>query len=364
MSLVPPCVASLRPYDPGPSLEELRRRYGIDDFIQLASNENPLGCSALATEAMTRARPAVHRYPGAGSELRSALAGKFHVKVSNVVVGNGSEGILSNIVRAFLCEDDEVLTTEAAFVGFQAIAKSRGTRYRTVPYRNWAYDLEALARSIKDRTKIIYLANPNNPTGTIFTSDEFDAFYAKVPKRVLILLDEAYFEYARSNPNYPDSLSYRYDNVITLRTFSKAYGLAGLRVGYGFAHEDLIANILKVKLTYEVNTMAIAAALGALADEEFVQRSVHLNAQGLKLLTDSCSEIGFTVVPSAANFVMVPMADETEAARITLGMLEQGIEVRQLKGFGLPRCIRITTGTPAQNVRCIDAMRKIAGARV
>lgn len=364
MSLVPACVASLRPYDPGPSIEELRRRYGIDDFIQLASNENPLGCSSLAIEAMNRSRSAVHRYPGAGSELCAALAEKFRVNVANVVAGNGSEGILSNIVRAFLCDDDEVLTTEAAFVGFQAIAKSRGTPYRTVPYRNWAYDLDALASAITERTKIIYLANPNNPTGTVFTSEEFEAFYAKVPPRVLILLDEAYFEYARSNPNYPDSLSYRYDNVITLRTFSKAYGLAGLRVGYGFAHEDLIANILKVKLTYEVNTMAIAAALAALADPEFVERSVHLNAQGLKFLTESLSEIGLTVVQSAANFVMLSMADEKEAARITLGMLEQGIEVRQLKGFGLPRCVRITTGTSAQNVRCVDAMHKIAGARV
>jgi histidinol-phosphate aminotransferase len=364
MSLVPPCISSLRPYNPGPDLKELQRRYGIADFVQLASNENPLGCSALAMEALTSAARGVHRYPGTASELRAALAEKFQVKVSNVAVGNGSEGILSNIIRAFLCDHDEVLTTEAAFVGFQAIAQSRGTPYRTVPYRNWAYDLDALARDITERTKIIYLANPNNPTGTIFTREEFETFYRRVPRRVLILLDEAYFEYARPSPDYPDSMHYRHDNVITLRTFSKAYGLAGLRVGYGFAHEDLIANMLKVKLTYELNTMAIAAALGALADPEFVEQSVQLNGQGRKFLTESLREIGLTVVPSGANFVMIPLADETEAARITLGMLEQGVLIRQLTGFGLPQCVRITTGTSAQNARCAGAMHKIVGARV
>ena len=362
MPLFPPCVASLRPYDPGPSQEELRRQYGVAEFIRLASNENPLGSSPLALQAMRGAANTVHRYPDGGSALRTALAERFQVKAANVVLGSGSEGILANIIRAFLCDDDEVLTTEAAFVGFQILAKSRGVAYRTVPYRDWAYDLPALACEITERTKIIYLANPNNPTGTMFTRAEFEAFYAKVPERVLILLDEAYFEYARANLNYPDSMQYRYDNVITLRTFSKAYGLAGLRVGYGFAHEDLIGNLLKVKLTFEPNTMGIAAAMGALADQEFVERSVELNARGLKYLTGSLREMGLTVAPSDANFVMVPLPDESEAARIMQGMLQQGIEIRRLNGFGLPQCLRITTGTDEENRRCVDAMHKVTAA--
>ena len=189
---------------------------------------------------------------------------------------------MSNIIRTFLCDEDEVLTTEAAFIGFQVLAKSRGVKYRTVPYRNWHYDLEGLAREINERTKIVYLANPNNPTGTIFSKQEFDHFYRHVPERVLIILDEAYFEYAKDNPRYPDSMHYRYDNVITLRTFSKIYGLAGVRIGYGFAHEDLIRNLLKVKLPFEPSTVAQAAGIGALADREFLHRSLELNARGLK----------------------------------------------------------------------------------
>ena len=173
----------------------------------------------------------------AGSISDDVLAERYETKIENVVVGSGSDAIMANIIRTFLCDEDEVLTTEAAFIGFQVLARSRGVKYRTVPYNNWRYDLPALAAAINEHTKIIYLANPNNPTGTIFTRQEFDEFYKHVPERVLIILDEAYFEYAKDNPRYPDSMHYRYDNVITLRTFSKVYGLAGVRIGYGFAHE-------------------------------------------------------------------------------------------------------------------------------
>ena len=251
MPLVPPYIAGLRPYEAGKSIEEVRRQYGLAHISKLASNENPLGPSPLAREAATRALHALNYYPNGGLDLRRVLASQYGLKVENVIAGSGSEGIMANIVRAFLCDEDEVLTTEAAFIGFQVLARSRGVLYRTVPYRAWHYDLEALSAAINEHTKIVYLANPNNPTGTIFTRQEFDAFYRHVPDRVLIILDEAYFEYAKDNPRYPDSMHYRYDNVITLRTFSKIYGLAGIRIGYGFAHEDLIANLLKVKLPFE-----------------------------------------------------------------------------------------------------------------
>src|SRR6202035_1415162 len=214
----------------------------------------------------------------------------FDVKTENVIAGSGSEGIMSNIIRTFLGDEDEVLTTEAAFIGFQVLARSRGVKYRTVPYRDWHYDLAALAREINERTKIIYLANPNNPTGTISTKHEFDDFYRHVPERVLIILDEAYFEYAKDNPQYPDSMHYRYDNVITLRTFSKVYGLAGARIGYGFAHGELIANLLKVKLPFEPSTLAQAAGVAALSDKEFLHKSLELNAAGMRFLTASLRE--------------------------------------------------------------------------
>jgi histidinol-phosphate aminotransferase len=286
MPLVPPYIEALRPYEAGRSIEEVQRAYGLSRVSKLASNENPLGASPLAIEAMARSMGGLNLYPNSGLDLRRVLAEKYETKIENVIAGSGSEGIISNIIRAFLCDEDEVLTTEAAFLGFQVLAKSRGVAYRTVPYRDWHYDLTALAGAINERTKIVYLANPNNPTGTIFSKQEFDEFYRHVPERVLIILDEAYFEYAKDTPRYPDSMHYRYDNVITLRTFSKVYGLAGVRIGYGFAHERLITNLLKVKLPFEPSTLAQAAGIGALADKEFLHKSLELNARGLKFLTD------------------------------------------------------------------------------
>jgi histidinol-phosphate aminotransferase len=265
---------------------------------------------------------------------------------------------MSNIIRAFLCDDDEVLTTESAFLGFTVLARSRGVKYETVPYRDWHYDLGALAERINRHTKIVYLANPNNPTGTIFTRQEFDDFYSHVPERVLIILDEAYFEYAKDNPRYPDSMHYRYDNVITLRTFSKVYGLAGVRIGYGFAHEELIRNLLKVKLPFEPSALAQAAGIAALSDHEFLHRSLELNARGLRCLSSTLQEMGLTVVPSEANFVMAVLPDEQEAARVFEDLLSQGVIVRPLKAFGLPMCLRISTGSDDDNQFCIEAFRR------
>jgi histidinol-phosphate aminotransferase len=354
MPLVPPYIESLRPYEPGRSIEEVRREYGLTNISKLASNENPLGPSPLAVEAMRRQLNGLNLYPNGGLDLRRTLAEKFDLKPENVIAGSGSEGIMSGIIRTFLCDDDEVLTTDAAFIGFQVLARSRGVKYRTVPYRDWHYDLPALAAEITEHTKIVYLANPNNPTGTIFTRHEFDSFYRHVPERVLIILDEAYFEYAKDNPRYPDSMHYRYDNVITLRTFSKIYGLAGIRIGYGFAHEDLISNLLKVKLPFEPSTLAQAAGMGALADKEFLHRSLELNARGLRLLTDSFRGMGLEVVPSDANFVMLPLGSAEEARSLTEGLLREGVIVRPLGGFGLPQCIRISTGTDEENARCVQ----------
>ncbi len=359
MPLVPPYIEALRPYEAGRSVEEVKRAYGLSRISKLASNENPLGPSPLAIEAMAGSMTGLNFYPDGGLELRRVLAEKYETKVENVIAGSGSEGIISNIIRAFLCDDDEVLTTEAAFLGFQVLAKSRGVAYRTVPYRDWHYDLTALAQAITERTKIIYLVNPNNPTGTIFSKQEFDAFYRHVPERVLIILDEAYFEYAKDTPRYPDSMHYRYDNVITLRTFSKVYGLAGVRIGYGFAHERLIANLLKVKLPFEPSTLAQAAGIGALADKEFLHKSLELNARGMKFLTTTLRQMGLTVVPSEANFLMLVLPGTEQAAQFTDELLKQGIIIRPLASFGLPNCVRISTGTAEDNQRWVEAIQKL-----
>ncbi|MDX2270225.1 MAG: histidinol-phosphate transaminase [Bryobacter sp.] len=354
--LVPPYVAALEPYVAGRSAEEVARRYGLARVVKLASNENPLGPSPLAVERMKEVFPQLHLYP-TGMNLREGLAVAFSTRVENVVTGSGSEGIMANILRTFLCDEDEVLTSEGTFIGFRVLAQGRGVPCRTVPLTaDYRIDLPALAAAINERTKIVYLANPNNPTGSIFTRQEFDAFYQHVPQRVLILLDEAYFEYAKDNPRYPDSMFYRYDNVITLRTFSKIYGLAAVRCGYGFAHEDLIEPLMKIKLPFEPSAFANAGGLGAMADREFLHRSLAENAAGLRLLGRELPALGLTPLATEANFVMVPLTSEEAAARLTQRLLERGVIIRHLKPFGLGHCVRISIGTAEENTFLLEQL--------
>jgi histidinol-phosphate aminotransferase len=357
--LVPPHILALEPYQPGLSVEAIKQRFGLERVIKLASNENPLGVSPLALERAQQALAGMSRYPAGGLLLRAQLAQLFGLKVENVIADAGSEGIMANIVRTFLCDNDEVLTTEAAFQGFQVLARSRRVAYRTVPYQNWKYDLPALADAISPRTKLIYLANPNNPTGSFFTRQAFEQFHRHVPQRVLIILDEAYYEFAMVEPSYPDSMHYRFDNVITLRTFSKAYGLAAARIGYGFAHEDLISVLLKVKLPFEPSGIAEAAALGALEDREFMLRTIANNAKGLAYLNRTLRGMSFEVAPSAANFVMLVFADSEEAQRVFEGLLKRGVIVRPLAATGLPRCLRISVGAPEENEFLIEALEHV-----
>lgn len=356
--LVPRHILSLKSYEPGLDAKQVRERFGLTRVVKLASNENPLGSSSMAIERAQEALGSMFLYPDSGLALRRKLAERFHLKLENVIAGAGSEGIMANIVRTFLCDDDEVLTTEAAFLGFQILAQGRGIAYRTVPYRNWRYDLSALAEATTARTKLIYLANPNNPTGTFFTREAFEEFHRRIPGRVLIILDEAYFEFAASEASYPDSMHYRFDNVITLRTFSKVYGLAGVRAGYGFAHENLISVLLKVRLPFEPSGIAAAAAVGALEDQAFVRRSIESNARGLTFLAESLHALGFEVVPSAANFVMVVLENEEQAQAIFDSLLRQGVIVRPLKSTGLPHCLRISVGTEEENQICVEALRR------
>jgi histidinol-phosphate aminotransferase len=298
-------------------------------------------------------------YPNGGLDLREDLAARFHLKTANVIAGNGSEGIMAYIIRAFLCDDDEVLTSEGTFVGFYVLARSRGVQMILVPLRNYHLDLDAIAGSITHHTKIIYLANPNNPTGTIFTKSALDEFMRRIPPHVLIILDEAYFEYAAGDPSYPDSMQYRYDNVITLRTFSKAYGLAGIRIGYAFAHDLLIRNLLKVKLPFEPSTPAQAAGIGALRDEAFLSTTLQANAAGKAYLARELPRRGLHPIPTHANFFCVPLKDEQSVDHLYQALLRRGVIIRPLKAFGLPHAVRMTVGTQEQNEILLEALDDI-----
>jgi histidinol-phosphate aminotransferase len=359
MPLVPPNIQALVAYQPGRSADEIRREFGVSRVVKLASNENPHGPSPMALECITAVLDDVHLYPDGGLKLRNELAKRFRVAPANVVVGSGSEAIMSNILRTFICDDEEVLTAEGTFIGFYVLARSRGVKLITVPLRDYRFDLEAIATKISDRTKIIYLANPNNPTGTIFTRAEFERFMTHVPPDTLVILDEAYFEYACENPDYPDSMQYRLDNVITLRTFSKAYGLAGVRIGYGFAHETLCDNVRKVKLPFEPSVVAEAAGLGALEDRDFLTRTLETNRRGKEFLWKAFEDFGLKTIPTEANFYLVVFHSEAEALQLNMDLLRRGVIVRPLGAFGLPHCLRITVGTEDQNRILVNALKEV-----
>ncbi len=359
MPLVPPYIEKLVPYSPGRSAAQIRELYGCEKIVKLASNENPLGSSPTAIARAKESFADVHLYPDGGLTLRNKLAKLFEVRLDNVVVGSGSESILANIIRAFLCDDEEVLTAQGTFIGLYVLARSRGIKLVTVPLKNYAFDLEAIAAAITPKTKIIYLANPNNPTGTYFSKTEFEKFMSQVPSSALVILDEAYCEYAQEFSDYPDSMSYRMDNVITLRTFSKVYGLAGLRIGYGFAHEDLCINVLKVKLPFEPSMISEAAGVGALDDHEFLKLSQEANRKERKELPKLFDELGLSWVPTGANFFLLPQESESEAMRIATELERRGVIVRPLRPFMLPHCLRVTIGTPEQNEMFSEALRAV-----
>lgn len=360
MALVPSYIQQLANYRPGKPISEAQRELGIQDFIKLASNENPLGPSPKGLAAIQDSLNNLHRYPDAtGYELRTKLAKRFNIKMENVVLGAGSEGIMSTIMRTFLLSDDELISAANSFIGFRVLANASGRHVNWVPMKNYRYDLEAMADKITDYTKIIYIANPDNPMGTTITRQEFDEFYTHIPERVLIILDEAYYEFAQDSPNYPDSMSYRYDNVITLRTYSKAYGLAGARIGYGFAHESLIGNLMKVKVPFEPSLTAQAAGMAALDDEVFLAETLSVNEKGKVFLKQEFAALGIENVPSGANFITTVWESEDRASNLTQSLLEKGVIVRQLTGFGWPNCIRISVGLEAENQKCIESLKEI-----
>ncbi len=358
--LVPRHVEMLKPYQPGRPPEELMEELGLTRFTNLASNENPLGPPESALQAMYEAFPLINRYPESGGlNLRRALADRYRVKIENVAIGSGSESIMANIIRAFLHGDDEALTSEGTFIGFLVLVRAQGVKLRQIPLKNYHFDLEGIADAINEKTKIVYLCNPNNPTGTIFTRAEFDAFVRRVPDHVLIILDEAYHEFTVGDPDFPDSMTYRYDNVLTLRTFSKAYGMAGIRLGYGLGHDYLIGFVNRIKLPFEPNVLAQVAGLAALADDDYLERSLSNNCEGMAMLAGEMDRLGLKRVPSHANFVMVDFESEERVKSLHAALLKRGIAIRPLVAFGLPHCFRVTVGLPEENEALVKALRML-----
>lgn len=354
-------VRKLRPYVPGKPISELEREYGVHNAIKLASNENPAGPGPRALAAIHECLRDIGRYPdGNGFALKQALAGKLAVATNQITLGNGSNDILELVARAFVAPGDEVIFSEHCFAVYPIVTQAVGGTARVTPARQWGHDLEAMRALVNDRTRLIFIANPNNPTGTWLDAPTLQTFLGSLPPHVLIVMDEAYFEYALfAQQNYPDAMQWTglYSNLIVARTFSKAYGLAGLRVGYAVSHPDVADMLNRVRQPFNVNSVALAAAQAALGDTEHLERSVRLNQQGMLQLTRAFDEMELKFIPSAGNFVCVETGDASSA--IYEAMLYEGVIVRPVDNYQMPRHLRITIGLAEENERCISALKKV-----
>ncbi len=360
-SLVPQYIRDLKVYQAGKPIDELAREKGLTKISKLASNENPLGPSPFAIKEMTNTLWDIHRYPDMHAfALKSALCELYSLKPENIALGNGSEGIMGYIARAFLSPGLEVITSENTFIGFYILARSVGANLNCIPLtEDYRFDVKAMASAINEKTKIIYIANPNNPTGTYITKTEFDGLMEHVPDHVLVILDEAYFEYANEFDDYPDSMDYRYDNVITLRTFSKAYGLSGIRVGYGFGHEDLIKNLNKVKLPFEPNLMAQKAAIGALKDRPHLERTLSTNKELLDECVAFLEKNGLAPLKSVTNFITIRTGSTEASDYLFNELLNKGVIIRPLKANEMPDFVRISIGTKEEMDHFYSAMNEV-----
>ncbi|OUR98944.1 histidinol-phosphate transaminase [Halobacteriovorax marinus] len=360
-TLVPDYLKDLKVYQAGKPIDEVVREKGLTRISKLASNENPLGPSPFAIKEMTGGLWDLHRYPDMHAyQLKKSLCELYNLKPENIILGNGSEGIMAYIVRAFLQPGDEVLTSDNTFIGFYILARSVGAKLCTVPLtEDYRFDVKKLAESITDKTKAIYIANPNNPTGTYITKDEFDHLMKFVPDHVIVLLDEAYFEFANHHEDYPDSMDYRYDNVITLRTFSKAYGLSGIRVGYGFAHEELISNLSKVKLPFEPNLIGQLGANGALYDKPHLERTLRNNTKRYNETVNFLLEKNFNPIKSITNFITFKTGSAEASDWMFDKLLDQGVIIRALKANEMPDFVRVSIGTKEEMQHYFEAMENI-----
>jgi histidinol-phosphate aminotransferase len=358
---VPEYIRTLIPYEPGKPIEEVEREYGISNSIKLASNENPLGPSPKAMAAIREKLDQLHLYPdGDCFYLKQGMAQKLGVPPEKLIFGNGSNEIIEVAVRTFMRPGDEAVMAEQAFVVYPLVIQAIGGKKRAVPLRNFTHDLAAIADAITPQTRVVFLANPNNPTGTIYRRDQWERFLEKVSSNLLLIVDEAYFEYVQ-DPAYPDSLHYHAEDraILTLRTFSKLYGLAGLRVGYGIGPKKLIDMMQRVRQPFNVNAAAQWASLAALDDIDHVKRSLEVNRQGIEYLQAEFTRLGLEFVPTHANFILLRVGKGQEVFN---RLLSQGVIVRAMGGYQFPEHVRVTVGTMAENRKFIDALQKVVRA--
>jgi histidinol-phosphate aminotransferase len=357
MSLVSPSIESLLPYEGGKPVEELARELGITDAIKLASNENALGPSPKAVAAVRNALSDVHRYPDASAfKLRERIAAEQHVAMNEVIHGNGSNELLDLAVRTFCTAEHHIVFAEPAFVVYRIAALAHGVPFSAVPMRDLTHDLDAMLAAVTPRTRLVFVGNPNNPTGTYVALEPLRRFLRALPPEVIVLMDEAYIEYATA-PDFPDCLTLRHEHerMIVCRTFSKIYGLAALRVGYGIATPELVGYMNRVRAPFNVGTLGQVAAIAALDDTEHVQKSRELNAVERERVSGRLRSMGLSVTPSQGNFVLVDVRKNGRATYEAL--LKKGVIVRPFAN--LPNSVRITLGKPNENDRFLNALSEV-----
>ncbi len=350
----PSYVRAIAPYVAGKPISEVAREFGLDEarIVKLASNENPLGMPESAKLAMVQAASELGRYPDSNAfELKAALTARYDVPAEWVTLGNGSNDILEMAAHAFVEKSQSIVYAQYSFAVYALATQGLGARAIVVPAVKYGHDLDAMLVAITDDTRLIFVANPNNPTGTFIDGPTLEAFLDKVPRDVVVVLDEAYTEYLAPEKRY-NSIAWvrRYPNLLVSRTFSKAYGLAGLRVGFAIAQPELTDLLNRLRQPFNVNTLAQAAAIAALNDKTFLEQSATLNAQGYRFLTDAFDRLGLEYVPSDGNFVLVRVgSDDAAGSRVNIELLKQGVIVRPVSNYGLPQWLRVTIGLPAEN---------------
>ena len=358
----PDYVRAIAPYQAGKPIAEVAREFGLDeaDIIKLASNENPFGVPESAKAAMAAAAADLGRYPDAnGFELKAAIAAKYEVPADWITLGNGSNDILEIAAHAFVQRGQAIVYAQYSFAVYALAAQGVGARAIVVPAKNYGHDLPAMAAAIDADTRLVFIANPNNPTGTFVPAAEIEAFLKLVPPNVMVVLDEAYNEFLAAEQQY-ESIAWvrQYPNLLVSRTFSKAYGLAGLRVGFGIAQPAQTDLMNRIRQPFNVNSMAQAAAIAALNDTEFLEKGARNNAAGYQQFVEAFTQMGLQYVPSYGNFVLVKVGDDDDAgARVNLALLRQGVIVRPVGNYGLPQWLRISIGLPKENAIFIAALK-------
>ena len=358
MALVRKNIAELLPYIAGKPIEETKREFGLKKVIKLASNENPLGPSPKAVAAIKKAVYDINRYPDSNSfYLKKKLALVYKLDSENFVLGNGSDELIDIVIKTFVSENENIVTSERTFLEYEIIAKVNNRRVIKVPLKDFKFDLAAMKKKINPKTKLVFIANPNNPTGTYVNQDELETFLSGLSRNVIVVLDEAYDTFIDVK-DYPRGIDYiKKENLIVLRTFSKAYGLSGLRLGCAISDKRLATFMEKTRQPFNVNLLAQAAALAALEDVAFLKKTRDITLKGKQFLYAAFKNLGLSFVPSVANFILLDVGKDCLA--VFKDLLKQGVIVRDLKQYGLNNFVRVTIGTLNENVKFVKALKKV-----